>query len=247
MRKIAYLLPFLILAPSQAAEESKQSPSKKAEKAKEAKPKVTARVAPKRGKSAKSVANRLTDMRVTVKLKDAPLTTFVDYLRKATGINFVIRKHVINKESDLDSMQVTIDLKDVRVVDALVLVLEQFELSAKIRKNVVLITTKKDARGKPVLVIYEVADIVTPIRDFPAPDINLHPSDYQPPDEPEPEMHATVDTADELAEMIRQFCAADTWEDEGVRIFVYNKRMIIRQYPAVHHKIIRFLAQVRAH
>ena len=243
MRKIAFLLPFLILAPSQAADESKSTP-KKTEKAK---PKVTARVAPKRHKSAKSVANRLTDLRVTIKLKDAPLTTFVDYLRKATGINFVIRKHVINKESDLDSMLVNIDLKDVRVVDALVVVLEQFELSAKIRKNVVLITTKKDARGKPVLVIYEVADIVTPIRDFPAPDINLHPSDYQPPDEPEGETHATVDTADELAEMIRQFCAADTWEDEGVRIFVYNKRMIIRQYPAVHHKIIRFLAQVRAH
>ncbi len=251
MHKIAYLLlPLLILAPSQAAEESKQSPSKqaeKAEKAEKAKPKVTARVAPKRHKSPRSVLNRLTDMRVTVTLKKAPLTTFVDYLRKATGINFVIRKHVINKESDLDSMEVTIDIKDVRVVDALTLVLDQFELTAKIRKNVVLITTKKDARGKPVLVIYEVADIVTPIRDFPAPDINLHPSDYQPPDEPEPEMHATVDTADELAEMIRQFCAADTWEDEGVRIFVYNKRMIIRQYPAVHHKIIRFLAQVRAH
>ncbi len=112
MRKIAFLLPFLILAPSQAADESKSTP-KKTEKAK---PKVTARVAPKRHKSAKSVANRLTDMRVTIKLKDAPLTTFVDYLRKATGINFVIRKHVINKESDLDSMQVTIDLRDYRDV-----------------------------------------------------------------------------------------------------------------------------------
>lgn len=245
MRKIAYLLPLLILAPSQAAEESKQSPSKKAAKAEKAKPK--ARVAPKRDKSPRSVLNRLTDMRVTVTLKKAPLTAFVDYLRKATGINFVIRKHVINKESDLDSMEVTIDIKDVRVVDALILVLDQFELTAKIRKNVVLITTKKDARGKPVLVIYEVADIVTPIRDFPGSDINLHPSGYEPPDEPEPEMHATVDTTDELAEMIRQFCAADTWEDEGVRIFIYNKRMIIRQYPAVHHKITRFLALVRAH
>ena len=83
------------------------------------------------------------------------------------------------------------------------------------------------------------------IRDFPAPDINIYPSSYEPPDPPEPEVHQAVESADELAELVRQFTGRETWEDEGIRISVFRRHLFIRQYPKVHREIRRFLAAVR--
>jgi hypothetical protein len=109
---------------------------------------------------------------------------------------------------------------------------------------VLVITSKKDALGKPVLRIYSVAHLLVQIRDFPARDMNIYPSNYEPPEPPEPEVHQTYETSDELAELVRQFTGKDTWENEGVAIHVFRKHLFIRTYPHVHTEIARFLAEL---
>ena len=93
--------------------------------------------------------------------------------------------------------------------------------------------------------MYDVADVLMPIRDFPGPDIHIHPSGYEPPEPPEPEEHRAVDSAEELAELVRQFTGRGTWEDEGIRITVLRRHLVVRQYPAVHAEIRRLLEAVR--
>ena len=124
------------------------------------------------------------------------------------------------------------------------LALEGLELGFKLKGNVLLITSKKDALGKPVLKMYSVAHLLVAIRDFPARDMNIYPSSYEPPEDPEPEVQQTYESSEELAELVRNFTGKDTWEDEGVRIHVFRNHLFVRTYPAVHCEVARFLAML---
>lgn len=195
---------------------------------------------------ARGLANTLRTRLVTVRLDDATLDEFVDFLRKASGVNIVVNRKAIAKDGgDADAIRVAIDVKDVTVLDALRIVLEPLDLGMRVRGNVLLITSKRDARGESVLVLYDVADLLMPIRDFPAPDLNIYPSGYEPPEPPEPEVHQAIETSEELAELVRQFTGRGTWEDAGIRITVLRRHLFVRQYPAVHAEIRRFLEAVR--
>ena len=195
--------------------------------------------------NARSVANVLETRRLSVKLEKATLKQFVDYVRAATGLNIVVNKARIDKDGgDVESIEITLDVKDVKVSDALKLALQPHDLGMTVKGNVLLITSKKDARGKPVLKIYSVAHLLVQIRDFPAPDVNIYPSNYEPPEPPEPEVQQTYESSEELAELIRQFTGRETWEDEGVNLTVFRKHLFIRTYPKVHTEIARFLAQL---
>lgn len=196
--------------------------------------------------AARSIANVLTTRRIPkLKLEKASLDQFVEFLRASTGVNIVVNKARIAKDGgDADAIEITLDLRDVTAAQALVLALEGQPVGFKIVGNVLLITSRKDALGKPVLVIYDVAYLLVPIRDFPAPDMNIYPSSYEPPEPPEPEVQQTYESSEELAELIRQFTGEGTWEDEGVRITVFRKHLFIRTYPGVHREIAALLAEL---
>ncbi len=199
----------------------------------------------KRVKKAKSIAALLTTRRVSMSLEKVSLPAFLKFMRASVGINIVLDKARIEKDGgDVDSIEITLKLNDVRAIDALKLALEGQELGLTIKGNVLLITSKKAARGKPILRIYNVSDLLIQLRDFPAPDINIHPSSYEPPEAPEPVVTQNFETSDELAELVRQFTGRETWEDEGVTITVFKRHLFIRTYPAVHNEILRFLAKL---
>jgi hypothetical protein len=196
--------------------------------------------------SSRSLINALQTRRLTVMFEKVTLDQFVKYVRTATGINIIVKKHVIEKDGgDPDGMEISLKVQNVKVLNVLKLALEPFDLGLAAKGNVLIITSKRDARGKPVMVMYNVADLLIPIRDFPAPDLNLYPSSYEPPEPPEPEISQAVESSEELAELVRQFTGRDTWEDTGVDIHVFRKHLFIRQYPGVHREIRRFLAAVR--
>lgn len=196
-------------------------------------------------RGARSIAETLQTRRISVKLEKASLDQFVKYLRAASGINIVVNKARIEKDGgDVDGIEIDIDLKNVRLVDAIKIALGGQELGFKIKGNVFLITSQKDARGKPVLRIYSVAHLLVPIRDFPAPDMNIYPSNYERPEPPEPEVRQTYESSEELAELVRSFTGKDTWEDEGVMITVFRRHLFIRTYPKVHGEVARLLARL---
>jgi type II secretory pathway component GspD/PulD (secretin) len=62
------------------------------------------------------------DKRVTVRLKDAPLSTYLDALSAQTGVSFVVAK-------GLESSKITVFLQDAQLRDALLEPLELEDLS----------------------------------------------------------------------------------------------------------------------
>lgn len=201
--------------------------------------------APAAPSSARELVNLLATRRMSVEFKSASLDDVVKYIQAATGINIVVRKNKIEKAGgDVDAYEFDLRVRNVTVLDFLKLAFEPQDLGLAVRKNILLITSKQDARGKPVLRMYDISHLLVQIRDFPAPDINVYPSSMEPPEPPEPEIHQAVESADEVAEMLRNFIGEGTWEDEGVALHVFRRHLFIRQYPGTHRKIARFLLQL---
>ena len=197
--------------------------------------------------SARQLVNLLQQRRISVDFKDASLDEVVKYVQAATGINIVVRKHKITADGgDADAIEVNLKVRNVTVLDFLKLAFEPMDLGLAVRRNILLITSKKDARGKPVLRMYNVAHLLVQIRDFPAGDINVYPSNFEPPEAPEAEVHQAVESSEEIAELVRTFIGEGTWEDEGVAIHVFRKHLMIRTYPKVHLQVGRFLNQLNA-
>lgn len=192
-----------------------------------------------------SIANLLQGRRLTVKLEKATLDEFVSHLRASTGINIFVHKGRMVKDGlDPDAIQINLDVHDVTAAELLKLAFAGVDVGFRIQGNILILTSKKDARGKPVLRIYSVAHLLVPLRDFPGQDMNVYPSNYQPPDPPEPEIVQTYESSEQLAEMVRTFTGEGTWEDEGVRITVFRHHLFVRTYPSVHAEIQRFLDEL---
>jgi hypothetical protein len=196
-------------------------------------------------KKAQSIANILATRTISVELEKATLDQFVKFIRTATGVNIVVNKARIERDGgDADAIEITLKVKNVKAINALKLALQGQELGLKLKGNVLFITSKKDALGKPVLRIYSVAHLLVPLRDFPAQDMNVYPSNYEPPEAEEPQVVQTYESSEELAELIRSFTGKDTWENEGVAIHVFRKHLFIRTYPSVHREVARLLAML---
>lgn len=238
MRRL--LLPLIaasLLAPASAEDPKKPAPKPKGP--------AVGNATGDRVDRAQSVANLLLSRRLTVKYEKATLDEFVDHLRASTGINIFVHKARMLKDGvDPDAIQIDLDVKDVTAVELLKLALAGVDVGFRIDGNVLIITSKKDARGKPVLRVYSVAHLLVPIRDFPGQDMNVYPSNYEPPEPPEPEVVQTYESSEQLAELVRTFTGEGTWEDEGVRITVFRHHLFVRTYPSVHAEIQRLLDEL---
>ncbi len=241
MRTLATLLIVGLVGTAVAAPDTKIKPKPKKVKTSKTTKASKARSA---AASARQLVNTLKTRRMTFRFEKASLDEFVKFVRASVGINIVVQKAVISKEFDPDVVEISLRLENIRVLDAMKLALEPLDLAMIVKGNVLLITTKKAARGKPVLAIYDISTLIMPIRDFPAPDINIYPSGYEPPEPDEPEIHQAMESSDEIAEMIRTFVAPDTWEDEGISMMVFKRQIFIRQYPAVQRQVARFIRQL---
>ncbi|HEX5138979.1 MAG TPA: hypothetical protein VFY93_18565 [Planctomycetota bacterium] len=236
-------LPLLVTAFAWAEDAPKAKPAPKAAPAKAAAP--AAADPGGRAEKAEAIVNLLQSRRLTVKFEKATLDEFVGHLRAATGINIFVHKTRMAKDGvDPEGIRIDLEVKNVSAGDLLKLAFAGMDVGFRIEGNILFVTSKKDARGKPVLRIYSVAHLLVPIRDFPGRDMNVYPSNYEPPEPPEPEVVQTYESSEQLAELVREFTGQGTWEDEGVRITVFRNHLFIRTYPAVHVQIQRFLDEL---
>jgi hypothetical protein len=236
-----FLAPLLLAALLASAEDAKKAPAKQ--------PPAPGKPAPDatldRADRAQSVANLLLSRRLTVKFEKASLDEFVNHVRASTGINIFVHKTRLAKDGiDPEAIEIDLDVRNVAAADLLKLAFEGIDIGFRIEGNVLIVTSKKDARGKPVLRVYSVAHLLVPLRDFPGQDMNVYPSNYEPPEPPEPEVVQTYESSEQLAELVRTFTGEGTWEDEGVRITVFRRHLFVTTYPPVHREIQRFLDEL---
>jgi hypothetical protein len=183
-----------------------------------------------------------------VAFEDAPLEDVLRWLRVATGVNLHVKRPPIAKAGlDLDAIRVTLRLEDVSAWQVLEMVLEPEGLAVQVRDNVVHVTTRQDAMGRPVTRLYAISHITWQRIDFIAPEINLHPSDFTPVDEYEPEVVDESDpltTGDAVAELVREIVHPDDWDTEGWSIRANDRFLVVRAPRAVHTLVARAIEQI---
>jgi hypothetical protein len=200
-------------------------------------------------KDLRSMLQILEARKVNVDFEDLPLSEVLKFFSNATGVNLVLSPMVTEKRDAAD-LTVTLRLNEVSVKTALSIVLKLKDLASVYRHGVIMITTPQDARGKPTLKIYPISDLTFRLRDFPAPDIQLRPSGAE--DfgaiggrEEEGREHAFADP-ESIMDLVQENTGTGTWEDDGVRISVNERFLVVRQYGPVHHEIGRLLNLLRA-
>lgn len=110
----------------------------------------------------------------------AALSSVANFLQAQSGVNFQISSLVYDEIGE-DEVAVDLDVSDrsvTQILDMIALLTEG--MSWKIEDGVVLFVTDSEMTGGQVSATYSVADLVTPIPDYPGPDINISPSDGLP-------------------------------------------------------------------
>jgi hypothetical protein len=178
-----------------------------------------------------------------VKFDAAPVEDVVQFLRVATGWNYVIKRSVIQKAGiDLDAVRTTLDLDDVSAGLVLELVLEPHGLVAKVEGNIVFITTKADAMGKPVFVLYPITQLTWKKTDFHGPDLDLHPSDYHPADEIPEETVVEDDPFTDpqhVVDLVKEMVSEATWDAEGWSITANTQFLMVRAPRSIQRQVAR--------
>jgi type II secretory pathway component GspD/PulD (secretin) len=177
----------------------------------------------------------------------APLEEVASYLQNVTGVNFVLSSKV-RDELDEAEKSIQLDLPERSVKQLLDIITEVREnLRYKIEDGVVKFVTKEELVGGQVLRMYEVRDLIRPVRDFPGREINLQPSGGVPEsDEEVVEREFLVVTDDALDSLIRDNVAPESWDaDPANSLRISNGTMVVNQTPEVHAKIQKLLDDLR--
>ncbi len=195
------------------------------------------------------LAGKLRTQRLeNVRFEDAGLEDVLKWLRVATGSNFVLKRSALAKAGiDPADIHVTLTLEKVTPATLLGLVLQPHDLAAQVKGNVVYVTTRVDAMGKPVTRIYSISHITWTKVDFIAPDINLYPSNFTPIEEYESEVvveNDPLNTGDAVAELLQDLVAPGEWDNEGWAVRATDRYLVIRAPKSVQAKIHRALAQI---
>lgn len=188
----------------------------------------------------------LSSTTIPVAFDEAELADVVDFLQTQTKVNFQLSPTV---QSDIEDT-VSYSFPDERSVKTVLdLITDNIEdLTWKVQDGVVLLITKDERSGGQVNATYSVADLVTPIQDFVAPDINVEPSSgLEPPDEDLPEREANVVEAGQLEELIQAAVAPESWDEDPNNSIRVTERgqMVVRQTPEVQRQIVALLDDLR--
>ncbi|MBA3698247.1 MAG: hypothetical protein H0W78_05300 [Planctomycetes bacterium] len=187
------------------------------------------------------------NQRITFEFQDTALEDVINFLRQVTGTTIVVAPDV----AAAGGGTVTLKVKDMRFGDALKWILELTTLKMALQNQAIYISSQPIV-GSIALRMYDVTDLVSPVRDFPGRELAFNAgagggggggfSLFK--------MDAAEDAPavdpEELVEFIRNNVSPTTWENEGVGVEQRGgSTLFVSQTPEVHGLIEQLLANMR--
>lgn len=186
--------------------------------------------------------------KINLDFDNKPLSDVVDFIKTVARINIHIDRDV-----DPEDAKVTLNLRDIKLKDALEHIMINTDLAYTFRNNLLVITNKANAKGRMIFRIYNVTDILSKIRDFPGPELKIST-----PDEEEFENQgggdgfsfvetdeATTLSPDALKELIEESTGgSDVWVDE-MTIETHRGQLLVTATPEIHVKVKKVLDELR--
>ena len=183
---------------------------------------------------------KLRNMKVTLDFQNSPLPTVIDYLREISGLNLFIDHAVVEME-----ITITMKVQEISLKSVLSLMLAPQGCEAIYHEGVIQVMRSEDVRDRTlVLELYDVRDILHPIKDFPGVDISLSTE----------MIGTTIDMQDfgdsresfPIEELIRAHCGDGEWDDGSTSVSLQNGILMVRHRPKVHREVTRLLNLLRA-
>ncbi len=195
----------------------------------------------------RKIRNQLSNIRMDLEFEDATLPAVIDYIRSFTGINMVLDPEVA---AEAGSSTIKLSLKQVPVKTALNIVLGTQEgLTHTFQNDVLLITKKEKAIGRPVPKVHEVRDIAFGLASFTSPDIRLRTGEPKGENEKpifgefkekEPELKP-----EDLIELVRANVSPESWDGNPGTIDATSAGLLVVHTPEVQRQVSQFLNDLR--
>jgi type II secretory pathway component HofQ len=185
------------------------------------------------------IENKLKGLRITLDFKNATLQAVADYIREIADVNLVVSHKVEGKGDDI-----SIKVQDISLKSVLSLVLKPKGLTYVIRDGVLMLTTVEDANEDVIMEIYDVRDLLYPIKDFPGVDISLAQDSIG---------TTALDSGGEteglvmpLEEIVKAHSGGKTWEENPkASCSLQNGLLVIKQTREVHKQVRRLIGKLR--
>lgn len=127
---------------------------------------------PRDVRAAEQAVRMLDGRKITVNFDDAPFDEALDFVREVTGLNIAVSKEAAKA---LEETRISLRLRDVRLRSCFELLLElaHDDLRYGIRHGVLWLDLARAWPKEMILRIIDVADLIKPLPDFPAPRLGL--------------------------------------------------------------------------
>lgn len=174
---------------------------------------------------------------------EADITDVVAELAREGGITIVVDKKALKELSEEDR-EVTLELIDIKLGNALNLALEEVGLVKCYKHGLLYVTSEERAEPKLLTKIYDVRDITVKIVDFPTPEIRLKAEgddggpNVEIPEEPDDP------TVEDIVDLIEETIEADWGGKCSVREVKGN--LIVKAPRNVQKEVASLLAQLRS-
>jgi type II secretory pathway component GspD/PulD (secretin) len=186
------------------------------------------------------------EQRVTFEFADTGFDDVINFLRQVTGVTIVTAPDVTAGGGGT----VTLKVKDMRFGDALKWILELTGLNMALQNQAIFIS-KTPITGAVMLRMYDVTDLISPVRDFPGREMAFNAGGGGAGQMTgilgggNAKESAAPDPA-ELVEFIQKNVAPTSWQKEGVGIEQRaGSTLFVSQVPEVHTLIEQLLANLR--
>lgn len=182
---------------------------------------------------------KLSNLKITLDFKDAPLETVVDYLREIADINLFIDRKVADKQ-----IRVSLKVNEISLRSVFSLALKPHDCGTYFKDGVLMIMTKEDIADRTVkMQIFDCRDILHPIQDFPGVEIQLAVDGGT-------QFAPTVDDGGAgevpIAELVRAHTGGKSWdENPKFSVNLQNGLLVVKQTPEVLRQISRLLDMLR--
>ncbi len=179
---------------------------------------------------------------------DGTLEEIVPNLQAFTKVNFQLSRAVLD-DIEEDVKTIRLPIKQAMSVDRILRIMEDLmgsQVKFVVRHGAVWALTAEEADTEAITKLYEVRDIVRPVKDFPLGDYNLNPSggiDSEAEELPEPE--ATILGDDDLITMITESIAPDSWDGENHSAAIESGNLIVHHNPEVQAEVAQMLEDLR--
>jgi type II secretory pathway component HofQ len=193
--------------------------------------------------------NVLQSLKVSLNFTDTPLEEVASFLREVTSLNILLSREA--REVAMDK-QVTLKVDDLRLSDALGLIVDMTEMSYKIEDGVIILSSKSEVKGDTYLELYDVRDLLFHLRDFVAPTISLSDTSVSEGGAMGITTEGASDTGDSLedpallVELIKNHTCGTSWTDNPkCSVEIQNGILVVVQTKQGHKDVWSLVEKLR--